>query len=421
MTATSTRRGNHFGPAGTPRVVVVGAGFGGIGTGVKLKKAGIETFTIYEKSERVGGTWWDNQYPGCEVDIHSHLYSYYFKRHDWTRTHASRRELQAYLEETMGDYALWSHVRLGIAVERAEWDESRHAWELTLDNGESDECHVLIAATGFLNVPRLPDWPGLDEFERVKFHTSRWSHDHDLTGTTIALVGTGSTAAQILPELQKVAKKVYLFQREPGWVVPKGVRDFTPEERARLSTHWGHTIERWKQLARVEMMQFRGAVYRPGNKVNTMAEEAARAYIESVFTDRPDLAKAVTPTYPFAGKRPVQADTFYPALLEDNVELVPRAVERVTRTGVVDADGVEREVDVLVMSTGFQPTNYLACIEVVGRDGQSFRDYWAGEPRVSGNDRTELPELLHPLRTGDERRRDRVDALTRARSTRSMR
>ena len=219
----------RFGPAGTPRVVVVGGGYGGIAAGVKMKDAGIHTFTIYEKSERVGGTWWDNQYPGCEVDVHSHLYSFAFKPYDWSRTHAKREELQGYLEETVSDYGLWPHFRLGVAVDRAEWDESTHTWRLTLDTGETDECHVLISAD------RLPQRAPVPRLARAsttstgpKFHTARWEHEHDLTGKTIALVGTGSTATQILPEIQPVAGQVYVFQREPGWVMPKGDRDFTP-------------------------------------------------------------------------------------------------------------------------------------------------------------------------------------------------
>lgn len=368
--------------AAAPRVVVVGGGFGGIAAGVKLKGAGIHSFTIYEKSDRVGGTWWHNQYPGCEVDVHSHLYSYAFKPYDWSRTHAQRVELQGYLEETVSDHGLWPHVRLGVAVDRAEWDDATHTWRLTLDNGETDECRVLISATGFLNVARYPDWPGLDDFEGPKFHTARWEHEHDLAGKTVALVGTGSTATQILPEIQPIAERVYLFQREPGWVMPKGDRDFTPEERARLRTYWGHRKARWSQLRMIEKGVWGGAIYRPGSKKNLAREQACRDYIARVFADRPDLAGAVTPSYPYPGKRPIFNSTFYPALLADNVELVPRAVEKVTRTGVIDVDGVERAVDVLVMCTGFQPTNYLARIEVVGREGRTLREYWAGEPRA---------------------------------------
>jgi cation diffusion facilitator CzcD-associated flavoprotein CzcO len=371
-----------FGPAGTPRVVVVGGGYGGIAAGVKLKKARIHTFTIYEKSDRVGGTWWDNQYPGCEVDVHSHLYSYPFKPYDWSRTHAKREELQGYLEETVSDYRLWSHFRLGTAVDRAVWDEATHTWKLTLDNGDTDECNVLISAVGFLNVPRYPDWPGLDDFEGVKLHSARWEHEHDFTGKTVALVGTGSTATQILPEIQPIVKKVSLFQREPGWVMAKGDRDFTPAERVRLRAYSGHRIERWRQLLRIEKGVWGGAIYRPGTKMNQLREQQCRDFIQRELGDRPDLAEAVTPSYPYPGKRPIFNSTFYAALKQPNVELVPHAVTSVTRNGIVDSEGVEREIDILVMCTGFQPTNYLAHLEVVGAHGRSLHDYWAGEPRA---------------------------------------
>src|SRR4051812_5587763 len=161
-------------PSPTPRVVVVGAGVGGIATGVNLKRAGIDTFTIYEASAGVGGTWWDNTYPGAEVDVGSHLYCFSFKPHDWTRTHARQPELRQYLEDTVDELGLRSHLRLRTAVESATWDDDRHVWVLRLADGSVDECHVVMSAVGFLNVPRYPDWPGLDGFAGAKFHTARW-------------------------------------------------------------------------------------------------------------------------------------------------------------------------------------------------------------------------------------------------------
>jgi len=371
-----------FGPAGTPRVVVVGCGFGGIAAGVKMKRAGIHSFTIFEKSEKIGGTWWDNQYPGAEVDVASHVYSFPFKRFDWSRTHAKQAELQRYLEEVMSDWGLWSHLRLGVAVERAEWNERTHTYSLTLDNGETLECDVLMAATGFLNVPQYPSWPGLDDFEGPKFHTSRWEHEHDLTGKRVAVVGTGSTATQIIPEIAPIVERVYLFQREPGWVSPKGDHDYTSEQRAQLANPIFYWKTRLKEFRRLEKGVWRGGIYRPGSEMNSMREAACREYIDREFADYPELRKAVTPNYPYPGKRPIFNSTFYGALKHERVELVPRAVESVTRTGVVDVDGVEREVDILVMATGFQPTNYLARIEIVGRNGRTLREYWDGEPRA---------------------------------------
>jgi cation diffusion facilitator CzcD-associated flavoprotein CzcO len=371
-----------FGPQGTPRVIVVGAGFGGIAVGVKMKNAGIHTFTVYESSLGVGGTWWDNTYPGAEVDVGSHLYSYSFKPHDWTRTHAKQAELQKYLEETVDEYGLRAHLRLGVAVESAAWDDERHVWTVRLDDGTEDECHVLISAVGFLNVPRYPDWPGLDDFEGPKFHTSRWEHEHDLTDKVVAIVGTGSSATQIVPAIQPSVRQMYVFQREPGWVMPKGDRDFSPEERERFANPWRRRQERLRLKWLLEKNIWGGKIFRVDTKQNTVRREFCLDYIATSFEDRPDLRDAVTPTYPYPGKRPIFASTFYPALKEPNVELVPKAVASMTQTGIVDVEGVERKIDVLVMATGFQPANYLARLEVVGRTGTSLHEYWDREPHA---------------------------------------
>ncbi|MGO8870858.1 MAG: flavin-containing monooxygenase [Acidimicrobiales bacterium] len=371
-----------FGPAGTPRVVVIGAGFGGIAAGVKLKQAGIDTFTIYESSPGVGGTWWDNTYPGAEVDVDSNLYRYSFKPHDWIRTHAGQAELQAYLDETVDQFGLSPHLELGVTVRSAHWDESRHVWGVHLDAGVVDECHVVISAVGFLNVPRYPDWPGLEDFGGPSFHTARWDHDQDLTGEVVAVVGTGSTAAQVVPAIQPIAQKVYVFQREPGWVLPKGERDLTEAERATLARPGRRTVDRMRQRWSMERNLWGGALFRPSTTLNEKRELACCDYIARRFADRPDLRDAATPGYPFPGKRPILATTFYPALKGPNVELVTRAVARVSATGIVDSDGVERSVDVIVLATGFRAAEYLARVEIVGRGDASLHARWAGEPRA---------------------------------------
>ena len=371
-----------FGPTGTPRVVVVGAGVGGIAAGVNLKRAGVETFTIYESSLGIGGTWWDNTYPGAEVDVPSHLYCFSFKPHHWTRTHARQSELQKYLEETVDEFGLRSHLRLGVTVESATWDDDRHIWNVALDDGTVEECHVVVSAVGFLNVPRYPDWPGLDDFGGPRFHTARWAHEHDLTGKVVAVAGTGSSATQVVPAIQPIVKRLYVFQREPGWIMAKGERDLTDDERATLTNPWRRKVERWRQRYLVEKNLWFGRIFRPGTKANKAREQFCRDYIDRKFADRPDLRAAVTPKYPYPGKRPVLASTFYSALKKPNVELVSRGVTSVTRTGIVDAEGVERSVDVVVMATGFEAANYLSRLRVVGRGGRTLQEHWAGEPRA---------------------------------------
>ncbi len=380
--AHSIQRQQLFGPAGTPRVVVVGAGFGGIGTGVKLKKAGIESFTIYESSAGVGGTWWDNTYPGAEVDVASTLYSFSFKPFDWSRTHARQAELQSYLEATVDQFGVRPHLRLGVTVESASWDDHRHEWTVRLDTGDVDRCHVLVSAVGFLNVPRYPDWPGLEQFGGPVFHTARWEHQHDLSDRVVAVVGTGSSATQVVPALQPTVGTLYLFQREPGWVMPKGERELTDTERRQRARPWRRAADRATLRYALEKGLIGAATFRPGTGLHQKRQQTCLDYIEAEFADHPDLRKAVTPTYPYPGKRPVLATTFYPALKAENVELIPKAVTGVTSAGIVDADGVERAVDVIVLATGFRAAEYLSRLRITGRRGRTLDQQWAGEPRA---------------------------------------
>jgi cation diffusion facilitator CzcD-associated flavoprotein CzcO len=378
--ASREDRRQRWGRSGTPEIAIVGAGFGGIGLGALLKRRGIDTFTIYDKADHVGGTWWHNRYPGAEVDTVSYVYSYAFKPYAWSRTHARRSELLRYLEETVEEFGLRSHLRLGVAVESAVWNDGTHRYALELGTGESADCHVLVAATGFLNIPKYPSWPGIDEFAGPQFHTARWEGEHDLADKTIAVVGTGSSATQIVPELAKIAKKVYLFQRQPGWIVPKDERDFSAEESARLLNPIHYRLERAKWFWATEKRTWRGAPFRPDTSANEMGRQSALAFIEREFSEYPDIRKAVTPDYPFWGKRLVFNSTFYASLKLPNVELVPFPVESATRTGLVDSAGVEHSVDVLVLATGFKTTDYLGTMEVRGRDGRILQDVWAGEP-----------------------------------------
>jgi cation diffusion facilitator CzcD-associated flavoprotein CzcO len=354
------------------RVAVIGAGLGGIAAAVKLRKHTSATFTIYEQSAGVGGTWFDNRYPGCEVDIHSHAYSYSFLKYDWPRTHATQPELLAYAEHVVARFGLKPHLRLNTRVTDLAWEESTSTYRLTTAQGDTAEYDVVISALGLLNVPRYPDWPGLDTFAGPCFHTSRWE-EHDLAGKSVAVVGTGSTAVQIVPAIAPAAGRVYVFQRQPGWIEAKHEREFTARER------W---VYRHVPLAQ---RLHRARIFHQGNRrfrgydVNSRRQQRMRAlcsdFVASSIVD-PAVRKAVTPDYPWGCKRPVISSTFYPSLNRDNVELVPQAVSRVTPAGVVDATGRERKVDVLILSTGFQPTRFLAGVDVKGRDGQSIHDAW---------------------------------------------
>lgn len=364
-----------------PRIAIIGGGFGGIGLGVLLKKANIHSFEIFEKAPNIGGVWWDNRYPGAEVDTPSVMYSFSFEPYRWSRTHVRQAELLEYMEHVAQKHALMGHVHTDTEVKRADWSDNAQLYTVTFADGTQREFEIVISAVGLLSDPRYPTWPGLDTFEGEKFHTSRWDSSVDLTGKRVAVVGTGSTAVQVVPNIAPIAGEVKLFQREPGWVLPKGAQTFGPAEREALNDPIAQKLVRWGMLIQREKFQYRNAAWRPGTPQNAASERAARAYIARIFAERPDLAELVTPSYPFGGKRPILTDDFYPSLLRDNVELVPHAVDSVTPDGLVDKTGTHHEIDVLVMSTGFK-SSFASTFDLTGHNGIDLHTTWAGDDQA---------------------------------------
>lgn len=356
----------------TLRIAIIGAGLGGIAAAVKLKKSTRAEITIFEQSAGVGGTWYDNRYPGCEVDVHSHAYSFSFLGYDWPRTHATQAELLAYANHVVDRFGLREHLRLSTRVTGLVWEEASSTYTLSTEHGDSHEFDVVVSALGLLSVPRYPEWPGLDTFAGPVFHTSRWE-EHDLAGKSVAVVGTGSTAVQIVPAIAPTAAHVYVYQREPGWIEPKYERDLSPRER------WIYRhVPLAQRLNRARIFhkgnrRFKG--YDVGSRRQRRMREACERFIDGTITD-PAVRKAVTPDYPWGCKRPILSSTFYESLNRDNVSLVPQAVTRVFPGAVEDATGAVRDIDVLILSTGFQPTKFLAGLDVKGRDGRGLHDVW---------------------------------------------
>ncbi|MFI7449118.1 flavin-containing monooxygenase [Nonomuraea sp. NPDC049714] len=360
-------------------MAIIGGGFGGIAAAVKLQQAGITDFTIFEQSPAPGGTWWDNRYPGCEVDIPSHAYSFSFMPYDWPRTHATQPELQVYAEAVVDRFSLRPRFRFGVRVESVVWDDDAGHYLVTTDDGEQRPYRFVISAVGLLNVPRYPSWPGLDEFGGVSFHTSRWDAETDLTGKRVAVVGTGSTAVQIVPAIAPLVERLEVFQREPGWVEPKGERTFTPAERVRFQRLPALRRLYRLKLFRDSMRRFKA--YDTGGREQRRMRELCLRYIDSAIDD-PAVRAAVTPSYPWGCKRPIFASGFYPALNRPNVDLVPHAVTKVTEKGVIDDQGTEHPIDVLILSTGFQPTRFLSGFAVTGRRGKEIQEFWGERPRA---------------------------------------
>jgi cation diffusion facilitator CzcD-associated flavoprotein CzcO len=361
-----------------PRVAVIGAGAGGVCMGAWLRRLGIGDFLIFEQSDGIGGTWHDNTYPGAAVDTSVPFYSFSFHPFPFSRSYCSQAEIVRYLESVVATYDLQSYFRFRTRVTRAVWDELTHSYEVLTEHGERYTFDVIVSAVGLLNHPKYPDWPGLDGFRGPKFHSSRWDHSVDIVGKRVAVVGTGSTGVQMVPALAPIVGHLYVFQRQPGWILPKfDERDFSAEERARMMRPW---FRRWARLRHLlKLDKTRGTQFIEGTEWNRRSQGICQSFIETTLKDRPDLQEMVTPHYPFGGKRPVKDNDFYPALLRQNVELVPHDVKELTETEVVDSTGTKREVDVLVMCTGFQPANFLATFELVGRGGRTIHEVWNGE------------------------------------------
>lgn len=355
------------------RVAIIGAGFGGIAAAVKLRKYTDVEYTIFEREAGVGGTWFINRYPGCEVDVHSHAYSFSFIKYDWPRTHGTQEELQQYADWVVDTFGIRPHIRFNTVIAQVRWFDEDAEYEVTTAAGDRERFNAVISAVGLLDVPNIPAWPGLDSFQGVTFHTSRWEHQHDLAGKRIAVVGTGSTAAQVVPALAPIAGELFVYQREPGWVRPKSQRPFTPRERwiykhVPFAQRWSRAKIFWQSMRRAN-----------AHDVNSRRQRRMRAECEAHINrsvQDPEIRKALTPTYPYGCKRVVTASDYYPVFNRPNVTLVPHAVTSVTPTGIVDATGTERPVDVLVLSTGFQPTRFLVNIKVYGRDGIELHNVW---------------------------------------------
>jgi cyclohexanone monooxygenase len=354
-----------------PTVAVIGAGAGGIAMGVKLKRAGYD-FTIYEKSDGVGGTWRDNAYPGAACDVPSHLYSFSFELNPWwSRTYATQPEILAYLERCADQYGLRTHLRTGVAIDEARWDEGASCWRLVASTGEEHAADVLVSALGMLNVPTIPDLPGADSFRGRAFHSSRWDHTKSLAGERVASIGTGASAVQYVPAIAPDVEHLTVFQRSPIWITPRLDRPYTADEQRRFArVPFAARRERWKIWWTYERANFQA------DSEQTIAQTAlARSYLERKIAD-PDLRAKLTPDFPVGCKRPLISREWFPALTRPNVRLVTEAITEITPQGIRTADGEEHQVDTIIYGTGFRANDYLTALDVYGANGRRLRDDW---------------------------------------------
>ncbi|HEY0697188.1 MAG TPA: NAD(P)/FAD-dependent oxidoreductase [Micromonospora sp.] len=362
MTASEERR---------VRIAVIGAGFGGIGTAVRLRQHGHHDFVIFDRADEVGGTWRDNTYPGCTCDVSSHMYSLSFAPNpDWSHRFSGQAEIWAYLRRVVADHGLAPHLRLGHEVRSATWSPEGE-WLIETDHGRW-RAEVLVAAGGPLSEPSVPDLPGLSAFTGRVFHSARWDHGHDLTGRRVAVVGTGASAIQFVPRIAPSVERLYVFQRTAPWVLPRGDRAIG------RSTHTLYRrVPAARRLARAWLYWTRElsatAFLRP--PLMRIGELAARRHLRRSVAD-PALRAALTPDYTMGCKRVLLSDDYYPALTRDNVELVRGAADTVEPDAVRTADGTRHPVDTIIFGTGFQVTDMPLAGRIRGRDGRLLSEVW---------------------------------------------
>ena len=362
----------------TVDVAIVGSGFAGLGAAARLAGAGRDDFVVLEKGQSVGGTWRDNTYPGCACDVQSHLYSFSFAPNPhWTRTFARQPEIRAYLESITDRYGLRDRLRFGREVTACEWDGT--GWTVTSADGSVVHARAVVWGTGPLHLPSLPDIAGLDEFTGTVFHSSRWDHDHDLRGRRVAVIGTGASSIQFVPQIQPEVASLTLFQRTAPWVLPKPDREIPGLLRALYTAVPAvQKLQRALIYGRNEMLV--GGFLNPA--LMKVVEAFARAYLGRKFADRPDLKAELTPDFTIGCKRILMSNDYYPALKRDNVDVVTEKIVRVTPTGVVTADGISHEVDTIIFGTGFRVGEGMGEVAVTGRDGVKLHDVWADGPEA---------------------------------------
>ncbi len=357
----------------TLAAVVVGAGFSGICAGIKLREAGIRDFVILEKADRIGGTWRENTYPGAGCDVPSHLYSYSFEPNPrWSRAYGKQAEILAYLEHCAAKYELAEHFRFGHAVHAARFDEATGTWRVSSDRGDFT-ARALLLGNGALHVPSVPDIAGLDSFAGIKFHSAQWNHDAALAGKRIAVIGTGASAIQFVPQIRTQAAHVDVFQRTPPWIIPKVDPVISARQQWALEHVPGaHWLRRAGLYWRAESSVL-GFAYAP--RLLALAEKLVLRYIAREVPD-PALRAKLTPNYRLGCKRVLVSNDYYRAIQQPNVELVTDAIASIEPRGVRTQDGTVRDADVLVLGTGFRATEYLSKIAIEGRGGLELNAEW---------------------------------------------
>lgn len=374
-------------------VLIIGSGFAGLGLAIRLQQAGIEDFLLLEKAEEVGGTWRDNSYPGAACDVPSHLYSFSFEpKADWSRTFAPQAEIQGYLLHCVEKYRLRSRIRCRSEVVAAAFDASAGVWRVSLGDGEVLLARALVTACGQLNRPAYPKILGIERFRGEAFHSARWRHDLDLSGKRVAVIGTGASAIQFVPQIQPRVARLQLFQRSAAYVLAKPDRAYRPWEQA--------LMRRWPLLQRID----RGLKYLQ-HEARALAFTLFPALMKPIgLSFKRHLARSVadaglrrrlTPDYPLGCKRILISNDYYPALAQANVQVVNEGIREIGEDSLVTGDGQRHACDVLIYATGFLATDFLAPMQITGLDGRELNQAWqAGAEAYKGISVSGFPNLF---------------------------
>jgi cation diffusion facilitator CzcD-associated flavoprotein CzcO len=358
-------------------VVIVGAGFGGIATAIELRRHGFEDVTILERGSGLGGTWRQNTYPGAACDVPSHLYSLsYAQRRDWSRLCSPQDEILRYLEAVAREHGVDGLVVPGVEVTACRFDDDRAAWTVETAGGATYGADALIIATGQLHRIALPGVPDRDAFAGRTFHSAEWDHDYDLRDKRVAVVGTGASAVQFLPEVAKQAAEVVVFQRTGNWFLPRRNRPYPRAWRAAIRFVPG--LQRWRRRFVFNYGESLTAMIRHPRTAGLLGRARSSAFMRWQLRRHPALRRQAWPDYAFGCKRVLFSSTFLPALARPNVELVTDAITGMTPTGPVTAGGQVHDVDCIIYATGFRTTSFMFPMEVTGADGRSLRATWAG-------------------------------------------
>ena len=360
------------------RIVIIGGGFSGIGMAIRLRQQGIDDFVILERAADHGGTWRDNSYPGCACDVQSSLYSFSFAPNpDWSRSYAPQAEIWAYLRRCATAYDIDRHFVFSQNVTGARWDDAAQRWTVTTAS-DVFQSNAVVMASGALSDPILPDIPGLDAFNGPMFHSAQWNHELDLRGKRVAVIGTGASAIQFIPQLQPRVAHLDVFQRTPPWVLP---RDDAAVAQWRKSLY--RAVPMTQRVVRGALYVQRELLHVPfrNRRAARVVEWLSHRFMQSQVTD-PALRARLVPDYRIGCKRILVSDDYYPALQQPNVSLITDAITSIDAHGVCTADGARHSADVIVLGTGFRPTDPPLAPAVVGRDGVSLARAWNASPRA---------------------------------------